>query len=430
MASIIYKLSQKGDIKKEVILKLGMSGTEKYQCKVAGLQVYAAHWSDKKQRMTGKYIPADQLEEVEKVNGLLAGLKSEVAKVAARGGMTRERLKEVVEAFMNPKEEQREEPQQEKTILAVYDEFLKNAPYRLTRTGKPIGERVLIQYRNTRKRLGEFISSMKKEDLQMESLNKAFYDRWVIWLYDGGYKKNTIGKHIKNVKAVINTLPQGEKMNVEFVEVGKCEKLKEEVDNIYLTEEELSRLAAMQIAVPYLDRVRDQFLLLAWTGCRYGDLKKLRKENMYKTPKGVECFRLEQEKTERKVVIPVLPPVRRILEKYNYEPPRSMANCKFNEYLKKVCQMAGINGSVTITHTMKDKAIERKQERFERWQVVSAHTARRSFATNMYKRGFDTNMIMHITGHKNIEVFLNYIKVKEEENAERMVEKFMKQERG
>ncbi len=50
--------------------------------------------------------------------------------------------------------------------------------------------------------------------------------------------------------------------------------------------------------------------------------------------------------------------------------------------------------------------------------MVTSHTARRSFATNLYKSGFPSISIMAITGHKTEKAFYSYIKVNEEEHAE------------
>ena len=122
---------------------------------------------------------------------------------------------------------------------------------------------------------------------------------------------------------------------------------------------------------------------------------------------GREYFRLQQQKTGAKVTIPILPETKKILDKYNYELPRPIANQKFNEYVKDVAKLADI----------KD------------WQRVTAHTARRSFATNLYKRDFPTLMIMRITGHQTEKAFLTYIKITEDENAERMIKRFEEQEK-
>ena len=115
-----------------------------------------------------------------------------------------------------------------------------------------------------------------------------------------------------------------------------------------------------------------------------------------------------------------------------------MANQKFNEFIKEVAKLAGLTDEVTITRTeMADapskgrrtkREAQRVAQRYEKWQCVSAHPARRSFATNMYKRNLPTLMIMKITGHQTEKAFLTYIKVTEDENAERMMKLFEEQE--
>ena len=63
---------------------------------------------------------------------------------------------------------------------------------------------------------------------------------------------------------------------------------------------------------------------------------------------------------------------------------------------------------------------------YPKYQLVGMHTARRSFATNMYKRRFPTISIMKLTGHTTESNFLKYIKVTPEENAVMMAEEFLR----
>ena len=141
-------------------------------------------------------------------------------------------------------------------------------------------------------------------------------------------------------------------------------------------------------------------------------------------------FSLEQQKTGAKVVIPILPPIVPILEKYDYQPPRSISNQRFNDYIKEVAQLAHLDDEVATIHTQQEKGHftpGRVETRRPKWQAITAHTARRSFATNMYKRGFPTLAIMAITGHKTEKSFLTYIKVSETENAALLKRQFMAQ---
>ena len=193
--------------------------------------------------------------------------------------------------------------------------------------------------------------------------------------------------------------------------------ISEDVDNVYLNEKELKQLKDADLSkTPYLDRVRDWFLLLAWTGCRFSDLEKIAKAD---AKKGFVTFK--QYKTNNKVTIPLHSEVIEILEKYDFNLPSEISNQKFNEYIKKVCRLAKLNSKESTTRTIGGVL---KTETFEKWELVTSHTGRRSFCTNMYKMGVPTYTIMAVSGHNTEKAFLKYIKVKQEEHAEIMAKKW------
>lgn len=383
----------------------------------------------KASKIEAKEIQKGCSEQEKKLNDLNNHLEKTIKD---NGGLCKEELQLEIDKFLHP---EKYDPKEEKpivqTLLQAVEKFIADAPTRiLPKSGKPIGARTMMQHKNTQSKLAEYLKKKRIKDIDLCDVNQDFYNSFVNFLYEQGFKMNTIGKHIKNIKAVINALPQEQRVTCEFVEQKKCTKLAEDVDNIYLNEDELTIIAKVPLSAAYLDKVRDQFILLAWTGCRYSDLNKLNRDNIHKMSNGHECFKIEQQKTGAKVIIPILPQAREILEKYDYNIPKVIANQKFNEFLKEVARLAGLDDEVTITHTQineDSKKVDRVTQRFAKWECVTAHTARRSFATNMYKRDFPTLMIMAITGHKSESAFLKYIKVTEEENAERMMEKFMQQ---
>ena len=76
-----------------------------------------------------------------------------------------------------------------------------------------------------------------------------------------------------------------------------------------------------------------------------------------------------------------------------------------------------IIGAKKVAVELNGKKIYRKQYgEFPKWQLVSSHICRRSFATNAYGTVL-TLTIMKITGHKSEQVFLNYIKTTPKEYA-------------
>jgi len=62
----------------------------------------------------------------------------------------------------------------------------------------------------------------------------------------------------------------------------------------------------------------------------------------------------------------------------------------------------------------------------QKWERLTTHTARRSFATNEYLAGTPTITIMAITGHKTEKAFLKYIKLTSSEHAIMLKEQWIK----
>jgi len=206
---------------------------------------------------------------------------------------------------------------------------------------------------------------------------------------------------------------KGIEVNPQFKSKGFLVK-RTESENIYLTIDELMTIYHLDLSdCDGQNRVRDLFLIGAFTGLRYSDFSNLKKEN-FRMVDGVQMSEVKTIKTGEKVVIPLNPIVKAILKKYNGEPPRSISNQKTNAALKKIAQKAEINQAVI--RTINEGGIN-KPVRKKKYELVTTHTARRSFATNAFKAGIPSISIMKITGHKSESSFLKYSKVSKEENA-------------
>ena len=95
--------------------------------------------------------------------------------------------------------------------------------------------------------------------------------------------------------------------------------------------------------------------------------------------------------------------------------PDAFSSQKMNEYLKNIGSLAEIKDNLETSIT---KAGERVKTCYKKYELITTHTARRSFATNLYLDGFPAISIMKITGHKTERAFLKYIKITPEQNAE------------
>ena len=164
-----------------------------------------------------------------------------------------------------------------------------------------------------------------------------------------------------------------------------------------------------------LERVRDLFIIGCYTGLRFSDFIQLTKGNIIDDNK----VKIRTQKTKDTVIIPLHPYVREILERYKWNIPDPITNQKMNKYLKEIGEDAKIKGKIQVRIT---KGGELKKSTPDKFSLISTHTARRSFASNCYLAGIPAITIMKVTGHKSEGSFLRYIRISQEENANKLLD--------
>ena len=208
---------------------------------------------------------------------------------------------------------------------------------------------------------------------------------------------------------------RGVNTNLEFKK-RKFKTIREESDSIYLTLTELERFEKLDLsASPRLDKVRDLFLIGCYTGLRFSDFIQIKPENIISAK---SMLQIRTQKTSERVSIPLHKTVKAILKKYHNNLPKAYSNQTMNGYLKEVASLAKLKEKVETTITRAGK-VEKKS--IEKYKLVSTHTARRSFATNLYLADVPSISIMKITGHKTERAFLSYIRVTQEQNADKLL---------
>jgi integrase len=225
--------------------------------------------------------------------------------------------------------------------------------------------------------------------------------------------QNSIAKTIQVLITVMNeAVEQNLTTNLQFKSKKFCVSW-EETDSVYLSENEISKLFQKDLSnKKRLEQVRDLFVFGCSVGLRYSDYSEVKPENII-VVEGEKFIKMRTRKTGEMVVIPCSPEVLQIFEKYaankNSLPP-TISNQKFNEYIKQACREAEL--------TEKGRLLSEPDK--ELCESVSSHTARRSFATNLYLSGFPAIELMKITGHRTEKAFLTYIKVSQLDTAKRL----------
>ena len=270
-------------------------------------------------------------------------------------------------------------------------------------------------YKTGLKYLKEYANSINR-GIDFNDITLSFYTNYLNFLtYKKNLSVNTVGKHIKTLKAFMNeATSRGLNTNLEF-QHKKFIKPQEESDSIYLSIEELKFIEQVDLSKEAkLDKVRDLFLIGCYTGLRFSDFSQLKSENIVASKNMIQ---VRTQKTGTRVSIPLHPTVKRIIDKHNGVLPKSFSNQLTNELIKEVARLSGLRDNIETTITKGGKV---EKTTSPKYKLVSTHTARRSFATNLYLADIPSISIMKITGHKTEKSFLKYIKITEEENAEKL----------
>jgi len=282
--------------------------------------------------------------------------------------------------------------------------------------GQPLTEGTIKIYRTLLRNIRLFRD--KGYSIALCDLNLEFYENFKEFMItELKYAVNTLGKHSRTLKAVVNEAKEDGFTNAEFK--GKRYKVKsEDVESIYLDENELQSIFELDLShSPTLDRARDLFLLGANTALRFSDWLKLDPQKMHD-----DIIDVMPQKTKKSVAVPINEMVKSIFNKYKDSPtrlPQPMTNQEVNRYIKEVGKNAGINDMIAVANKKKGLEVVVNTPKYE---LISTHTARRSAASNMYNDGVPPLAIMKITGHTTETNFMKYIKQTAKEHAKKVIE--------
>lgn len=283
-------------------------------------------------------------------------------------------------------------------------------------TGKEYSKARVYVYNQSMNALINFENYSNKR-IRIDEYNAQLNDAFVSFCAnEKKFSSNTIGELVSGVKVLLRKAK--EKGYAIANDLGDFTKTKEESISVVLSEDEIERLVAFDFSNDKrLENARDLMILGLWTGLRVSDVMVL--PAIDPDSKFIE---VEPQKTRNtsgiKVVIPLHHHIKDMIRKRGM--PTPLNNSYFNKFVKEVCRIVGFNDDVEGT-LMNPKTRRKERGVFKKWQLISSHTCRRSFATNLYLMNFPTLSIMKITGHTTEASFLKYIKVTPKEHAEKLL---------
>jgi integrase len=410
--------------------------------------VFPAKWDSNKQafkldrekKNPKELLQAEQIEAnrlIAEKNVYLAKMKKAVLDEYERATatqvlITKEYFKNFLDRWTNRKVD--EKPNFWKFVNSYIDNSINRID---PKTGRTISKRTIQEYNTTKGLLQEF-EKENGDALEFETLSLATLidfrdylttvktytvkDKITEQPKEAHYSLNNIAKHIDNLRQFLRAAAASKIIfDTDVIDNKKFTNAREIAYNVYLNETELAAIANLDLSTSArLDRARDLFLIGCYTGLRVSDYNNIKPHHI----KG-EFIDLYQTKTGGRVVIPIHHTVKALLKKYNGATPPKISEQKLNEYIKEVCKKAGI---VEHTEKQRTKGGSKEATVLEKWQMVSSHTARRSFATNMTKQGLPIQTVMSLTGHTKPATFLKYVKLTATEHAEIVREHWQERE--
>jgi integrase len=284
----------------------------------------------------------------------------------------------------------------------------------------------------------------KKRTYDFDDVNMNLYYDYTAYLKKKDYSINSVGKCIKQLKTVMAAAESEGFHNNNLWKDKKFKGTRIEVDNIYLTQEDLDKIMAVDCEKlgKGFELARDIFMVGVWTAQRVSDYNNIKKEDFSTLTKNImrekddpdhpgekiawiekqtiTYLSIRQQKTGAKVSIPCNSKLKAILEKYDYQLPH-MVDQVINRNIKEVAKKAGLTELVEIETT---RGGTPKKEMVEKYKLVHTHTARRTGATLMYLAGIDIYDIMKVTGHSSPKMLKKYIKADSLEVVQKLTDKY------
>jgi len=261
----------------------------------------------------------------------------------------------------------------------------------------------------------------------IKNVNRQFVRDFRTHLNTKDYKTETIDKYIMDLKTVCkNAIHYDIEVSNQIHSITINQKKNKYI--IYLKPNEIKLIENKTFKTDRLTNIKKWLLLGVNIGQRGSDLLNIN-ENNIENKYGMEMIVLTQQKTDKQVEIPLTPQIKEII-KDGF--PYKISIQKLNIGLKEVCQIAKINtptkGWKKVKETKKDKTVifRDKLDTYEKWQLITSHCLRRTFASNNYSK-LPTPLIMSITGHSSEKTLMTYIGETKNVFAKQIFEYFTQQ---
>jgi len=277
-----------------------------------------------------------------------------------------------------------------------FDEFIAT-----NLTTKALG--TIKKYKTVRGFLEQF-QSATGYSVRFDTINIDFYEKFRDYSFlERKTLNNYFGKLIAIIKTFMNWAHERNYHNNE--DFRRFKKPQDDIEVICLTLDELMKLYKHDFSSKRLEHVRDFYCFGCFTGLRFSDIKKLDTSHIFEDY--IKFTVVKTRSIDHSVALNRF--AKEILAKYRgtiYEPIPTISSQKFNEYIKECCSIVKIDTPTTITRYIGQKRIDKTYKKYE---LITSHTARKTFVTTSLYLGMSETGVKQNTGHKDDRSFRRYV---------------------
>ena len=247
---------------------------------------------------------------------------------------------------------------------------------------------------NTKENLLSTVGQLEqfRPGLEFADLTYTMLKDFEAWLREQGKGVNTVAKHLRQLRTLINEAINNGYMPADAYPFRKFKIRQEKGKHEFLTPDELHRLEAVQLADQRHRHVLDSFLFCCYTGLRYSDFSALKTPNLVLiNRKRWLCIKMQKTNIEIKLPLTLLFEGKslEIIDRYPSieELTAIPSNCETNRLLAEIGKLSGVKKHFTF------------------------HTARHTCATLLVHQGVPITTVQKVLGHTSVKTTQIYSEV-------------------
>jgi len=298
--------------------------------------------------------------------------------------------------------------------------WIKNkAPEWKTSKNKTASDKVVAQYECFVKIWSDFEAG---NQYKIQEVGSDLLDKFTSYMSLHNYAESTTKRQLARAKFFIaRAKTENLKIDNTYTDRVFVDKVDENITHPYLNESEIQAIYKLDLSHDVvLDNVRDSLIIGLWTGLRISDFNR----NLDISNIEGDYISIKTQKTGAWVKIPLHPQVQDVIQKRFGNLPQKTSDKHFNQKIKTICMLAEIDQDTkggVVQVDSKTKAKRKVYGVYKKYELVSSHTCRRSFVSNLF--GHISNKdLMSIAGWSNEKMMLHYVKRTKTESADNLKE--------